>query len=87
MIINEAKAKEIKEVYSQFYDYKDEASTLSSVANDLMKGLAERNADGEDPKVILKGLKKGYTEWKSTRMGEADSLEIAISILASIGEE
>lgn len=87
MIIDAARAKEIKEVYSQFYDYKDEASTLSTSANDLMKGLAERIAGGEDPKVILKGLKKGYTEWKSTRMGEADSLEIAISILASIGDK
>ena len=58
MVIGVERADELKKVFKQFFDYKDEAKTLTSSANGLIKGLAQRMAGDEDYKPILKGLKK-----------------------------
>ena len=84
MVIDAERADEIKKVYTQYFDYKEEAKTLSGSANDLMKGLAQRMAGDDDYKPILKGLKKAYVEWKAENEGEEDSLEPAIQILEAI---
>ena len=84
MVIDAQRADQIKKVFSQVYTYKDEAKTLTGLANDLLKGLAQSIAGDEDYKPILKGLKKAYTEWKSEHEGEEDTLEPAIQILEAI---
>lgn len=84
MVIDAERADEIKKVFKQFFDHKDEAKILTGSANDLMKGLAQRMAGDGDWKPILKGLKKAYVEWKAENEGEEDSLEPAIQILEAI---
>jgi hypothetical protein len=85
MVIDAERADEIKKVFRQVYDSRDEAKILTASANDLLKGLALRIAGDGDSKVIQKALKKAYSEWKADHEGEADSLVDALDILTAIG--
>lgn len=87
MVIDEQRADEIKQVFRQVYDNKEEAKVLTGSANDLLKTLAQRLSGEDDSKVVLKALKKAYAEWKAEHEGEADSLETTLDILTAIGGE
>lgn len=86
MNIDKQRADEIKQVFRQVYDYKEEASDLTKSANDLLKTLSEK-IDPENPKPILAGLKKAYKEYVGELKGEEDSLEPCLIILQAIGGE
>jgi len=86
MVIDQERAEEIKQVFKQVYDTREDAKALTGSANDLLKTLATK-LDEEDPSTMLKGLKKAYVEYTSKVKGEADSLDPALVILSAIGED